>query len=193
MTITGTNLSGAGAVRFGGTAASFTPVSDTRITATAPAHAVGTVHVTVTTADGTTATSSADWFTYTPSADLSLTLTGPSTASPGSRITYTLTVRNDGPNAAESVTLSNNLPYGTQYTGVSTTQGTCTPPGKTVKTVTCDLGDIANGGSTSSGVTVKVTAKPGGGYLNDVATVSSSTFDPSAGNNSASLSTTVGK
>ena len=65
VTITGTNLIGATAVNFGGTAATgYTVNSATQITATSPAHAAGTIDVTVTTAGGTSATSAADNFTY---------------------------------------------------------------------------------------------------------------------------------
>ena len=65
VTITGTNLTGASVVNFGGsTATRFAVNSATSITATSPAEAVGTVDVTVTTANGTSATSSADHFTY---------------------------------------------------------------------------------------------------------------------------------
>ncbi len=53
VTITGTNLTGASAVTFGGTAASFTVNSATSITATTPAHAAGAVNVAVTTPGGT--------------------------------------------------------------------------------------------------------------------------------------------
>jgi hypothetical protein len=64
VTITGTNLSGATAVKFGATnATSFTVNSATSITAVSPA-GTGTVDVTVTTPEGTSATSSADQFTY---------------------------------------------------------------------------------------------------------------------------------
>src|SRR2546428_12996670 len=64
VTITGTNFSGAAAVRFGNNAAgSFTVNSATQITATSPA-GIGTVDVTVTTAGGTSATSTGDRFTY---------------------------------------------------------------------------------------------------------------------------------
>src|SRR6516162_10201501 len=64
VTITGTNFSGATAVRFGSNAAgSFTVDSATQITATSPT-GVGTVDVTVTTAGGTSAISSGDRFTY---------------------------------------------------------------------------------------------------------------------------------
>ncbi len=65
VTITGTNLQGASAVNFGGTAATaFTVNSGTKITATAPAGTAGTVDVTVTTVGGTSATSGADRYTY---------------------------------------------------------------------------------------------------------------------------------
>jgi hypothetical protein len=64
VTITGTNFTGASAVKFGSTnATSFTVNSTTSITAMSPA-GTGTVDVTVTTSGGTSATSSADQFTY---------------------------------------------------------------------------------------------------------------------------------
>ncbi|MGZ4712665.1 MAG: beta strand repeat-containing protein [Acidimicrobiia bacterium] len=65
VTIAGTNFTGATAVSFGGTAAaSFTFNNANQITATAPAHAAGTVDVTVTTVGGTSATGAADQFTF---------------------------------------------------------------------------------------------------------------------------------
>jgi hypothetical protein len=66
VSITGTNFTGATSVKFGSTnAASFKVNSDTSITAVSPA-GTGTVDVTVTTPSGTSATSSADRFTYGP-------------------------------------------------------------------------------------------------------------------------------
>ncbi|MBO0914052.1 IPT/TIG domain-containing protein, partial [Streptomyces laculatispora] len=53
VTLTGTNLATTSAVTFGGTAVSFTVVSDTQITAIAPAGPAGPTAVTVTTAGGT--------------------------------------------------------------------------------------------------------------------------------------------
>ncbi len=64
VTITGTGFTGATAVDFGTTpATNLTVVNDTTITADSPA-GTGTVDVTVTTPVGTSATSSADQFTY---------------------------------------------------------------------------------------------------------------------------------
>jgi hypothetical protein len=64
VTITGTGFAGATSVRFGGTAAAFTVVSSTQITATAPAHSAGTFFVTVTTAAGTSGEVTAARFTF---------------------------------------------------------------------------------------------------------------------------------
>ncbi|MGO9488216.1 MAG: IPT/TIG domain-containing protein [Solirubrobacteraceae bacterium] len=66
VTIEGTNLAGATAVDFGGTSATFTQKPDERIEAVAPPGAEGTVDVTVTTAAGTSPTSSRDHFSYVP-------------------------------------------------------------------------------------------------------------------------------
>ncbi len=65
VTITGTNLAGATAVTFGTTTVTtFTSDTDTQIVLNSPAGSAGPVDVTVTTADGTSATSVGDQFTY---------------------------------------------------------------------------------------------------------------------------------
>jgi hypothetical protein len=64
VTITGTNLSYPTAVNFGANPATILTNSSTQITVTSPAGSPGTVDVTVTTGGGTSATSSADQFTY---------------------------------------------------------------------------------------------------------------------------------
>ena len=67
VTISGHGLTGATAVSFGGSAGTGIVVnSDTSITVTTPAHAAGTVDVTVTTPGGTSSTSSADDYTFGP-------------------------------------------------------------------------------------------------------------------------------
>ena len=65
VVITGTNLTGATAVKFGSTnATAFTINSATQITATSPAGSAGTVDITIITAGGTSVTSTLDHFTY---------------------------------------------------------------------------------------------------------------------------------
>ncbi|MFG6489634.1 putative Ig domain-containing protein [Roseateles sp. BYS78W] len=65
VTLTGTNFSGSPTVSFGGTSGTGVTVnSSTSISVTAPAHAAGTIDITVTTTGGTSSTSAADRFTY---------------------------------------------------------------------------------------------------------------------------------
>lgn len=106
VTLMGTNLSAASEVKFGDTVANITASAASWITVTTPAHAAGTVDVTVTTAGGTSATSAWDQYTYVAGPTLT-------SASPSSGPT----------NGGTSVTLSGtNLAGATQVTfgGVST-------------------------------------------------------------------------
>src|SRR5207244_6608300 len=65
VTISGSHFTGASSVKFGATnASSYTVDTDGQITAVSPAHAAATVDITVTTVGGTSATSSADQFTF---------------------------------------------------------------------------------------------------------------------------------
>lgn len=67
VTVTGTNLTGATAVRFGQIASPHITVnSSTSITATTPSHKPAAVDVTVVASGATSATSSADTFTFVP-------------------------------------------------------------------------------------------------------------------------------
>lgn len=108
VTITGSGLSGATAVSFGGTpAASFAVVNDTTITATTAAHAAGVVDVTVVTPAGTA--TRANSFTYvllepeivvelpagTGLTDGAFTAVLPTTVA-GGQSTLTFTIRNEG-------------------------------------------------------------------------------------------------
>jgi alpha-tubulin suppressor-like RCC1 family protein len=87
VTITGTNFTGASAVKFGSAnATSFTVKSEGSITAVSPV-GTGTVDVTVTTPSGTSATSSADRFTYGPT----VSKVEPNHGSPSGGTTVTIT------------------------------------------------------------------------------------------------------
>ena len=109
VTITGSNFTGATAVDFGtghaGTDA--TVVSPSEITVNAPAESAATVDVTVTTPNGTSATSSADQFTYqaavaTPeNTTTSLSVPTLTFGSEGSPVAFTGTVA--GPSSADGV------------------------------------------------------------------------------------------
>ena len=120
VTITGTNFIGTPAptVSFGGTAATnVVVVSATSITCTSPPHGAGAVDVTATTQAGTTATSSADQFTYTTVPAPTVTGLSPTsgTTSGGTSVTIT------GTNLTGATAVSFG---GTAATGVSVVNAT---------------------------------------------------------------------
>jgi hypothetical protein len=116
VTITGTNLSGATVVSFGGKPAkSFTVDQDEHITATAPSsNTASTVDVTVTTDGGTSATSAADHFRYLPKPRVTHVSPGSGTKAGGTRVVITgsgftnVTVVRFGSKAASSVTVKSS-------------------------------------------------------------------------------------
>ncbi|MFN2545116.1 MAG: sortase [Actinomycetota bacterium] len=120
------------------------------------------------------------------SADLALTNGGsPDPASIGDDVTYHLVVTNNGPSDATNVQVSNTLPAGVTFVSATPDQGTCS---EFLGTVSCDLGDVANGAQVAIDVVVTATAS---GTLDDDATVSSPTTDLDNSNNSASASVQV--
>jgi len=125
-----------------------------------------------------------------PSADLGLTMVGPTSVKKGATFTYLLEVDNDGLVPATNVVLTDNLPFGAQYVTATTSQGSCNVAGKKVRTVTCDLGSIAAGGSATVAITIKAAARAGS-FINNIASLSGSTFDPDESNNTASVSTAI--
>ena len=95
-------------------------------------------------------------------------------------ITYVMTVANNGPSIASTVSLVNRLPGGTTYVSATSSQGSCS--GTT--TVTCALGNIANGAKPTVTVVAKATTV---GNLNDTTSVTAATSDPNSNNNSSRL------
>jgi alpha-tubulin suppressor-like RCC1 family protein len=88
VVITGTELSGATSVTFGGESATFKITSSTSITATAPAAAgAGIVDVQVTTPGGSSTLSTKDHYTYAPAVESVAPSTGP--AAGGTTVTVT--------------------------------------------------------------------------------------------------------
>ncbi|MFJ5801520.1 IPT/TIG domain-containing protein [Streptomyces decoyicus] len=122
VTLTGTGLATASAVRFGATpAASFTVVSDTHITAVAPA-GTGTVPVTVTTPGGTS-----NGISYTYSAAPILSGVSPNQGPTSGGNTVTLT----GANLTGATAVTFGATPATSFTVVSPTQITAVVPAAT--------------------------------------------------------------
>jgi len=130
-----------------------------------------------------------------PSADVRVTVSGPDSAPQGAQVTYLITVSNLGPDTAHNVVLTNPIPAGSRFVGISTTRGTCAKPSR--GSISCSLGDLAKDDSGVSALSVKLTVKAGS-TVTDLASASSTTngagaatADPDTSNNWTSLTTTV--
>ena len=126
-----------------------------------------------------------------PSADMSVTLTTFSTVKSGTPLKYLIVAKNNGPDAAAAVSVTDTVPAGTTFASVVTTAGSCTaPPVGGTGTVACTLSAMPSGSKMSITLVVNVTASAGS-VITDKASVASTTFDPKKGNNQAQKSTTV--
>ena len=120
-----------------------------------------------------------------PSADLSIAKSdSPDPVNVRSNLTYTITVKNNGPSGATGVTMTDPLPATATFVSSTSSQGNCTG----TATVTCNLGSLNNGAAAT--VTIVVTPTQAGG-LSNTATVAANEADPVASNNSATETTTV--
>lgn len=118
-------------------------------------------------------------------ADLALTLSGaPDPVTVGSKLTYTITVTNNGTETAGAVTVSDALPANTSFSSASTTQGSCTG----TASITCNLGDLTPGAT----ATITLVIKPlSAGELSNTASAGTSTQELNPADDSATAVTTV--
>lgn len=124
------------------------------------------------------------------SSDLAITKTGPAAVTVGSTIPYEIKVNNLGPDAATGVTVTDQLPKGTDYSSVKTSAGTCSRAGNKV---TCTIGGMAvDSATTDTTATITLTVKATkAGTVTNEATVAADQADPVAGNSKASAKTTI--
>ncbi len=120
-----------------------------------------------------------------PTADLSISKSdSPDPVTVGNSLSYTLAVTNYGPNAADSVVVTDILPAGVTFVSSTTTQGSCSG----TSTITCNLGTI----NSVAGATITIVVTPtSGGSIANSATVASTTNDPNSANDSTTTTTTV--
>lgn len=142
-------------------------------------------------------------FCTAPSSDLSVTVAdSPDPVEQGSQLTYTITVANAGPAAAENVALGAEIPHlnpsgGATAVAATAAAGTCTLPTGETGAVGCSLGTLAAGASTTVNVTFQVGATALGLLSNRLNTfglgtsVTSTSNDPVRANNSATVTTLV--
>ena len=182
VSITGVNLTEASGVRFGTHAAtSFTVNSPSSITAVAPAGAVGTVDVTVTTAAGTSPTGPADRFTYASAPTVSkLSVKGGSALG-----ATTVTITGANLNAASAVSFGAN-PAASFHVNSPTSITAVSPPaiaGTVDVRVTTAVGESASSKRDRFAYTPKIEGiTPAGGSVEGgtIVTIDGAGFAPGA-------------
>jgi large repetitive protein len=124
-----------------------------------------------------------DTNTLTPQADLEIAKIGPANVVPGTNVVYTITVTNKGLSNATDVQVDDPTPAGLSFVSNTGACATAFP---------CDLGVMAPNTSKTITVTYSVPSDYVGTSIANTATVSSTTPDPVAGNNSKTSTATVG-
>ncbi|HEY6402189.1 MAG TPA: CARDB domain-containing protein, partial [Blastocatellia bacterium] len=124
-------------------------------------------------------------------ADLAISKTAaPNPVISGSNLTYTITLTNKGPDAAESVTVTDILPEATVFSSCSATGGGVCNGTENNRAVT--FASLAPGASATITLVVNVKCSvANGAIVNNTATISSATFDSEQSNNTATIATTV--
>ncbi|HKT87000.1 MAG TPA: hypothetical protein VJQ59_01095, partial [Candidatus Sulfotelmatobacter sp.] len=143
---------------------------------------------------GASSSTATDVVASATQADLALTTAAsPSTVLAGNDITYTQTVRNNGPAAATGVTFTEATPTNTTYQSVSAPVGwTCTTPAVgATGTVTCTNPSLNAGSAANISVVVNVPATVTAASITAASSVSATTSDPNSSNNSTSVTTPV--
>jgi len=106
----------------------------------------------------------------------------------GSNLVYTSVVNNAGPNNATAVKFTQTLPSNVTFVSANSGQGT--PCSFASNTVSCDLGNITSG--LSSSVVTTVTPLSAGSLATGI-TVTGAVFDPKPDNSTITVTTTVTK
>src|SRR6476620_9724983 len=108
----------------------------------------------------------------------------------GNDLTYTVTVTNNGPDAATSITVTDNLPAESAFVSCSSTGGGVCGGSGNNQIVT--FASLASGQSETITFVANVNCSIADGtMINNTATVSSLTFDPDTTNNSSTTTTTA--
>lgn len=131
----------------------------------------------------------------TAGADLLLSKSvSPAPAAAGSVVTYTLTVRNDGPSPATGLVVRDPLPTGFVITGGTAPAGWTCSSDTDNSVRTCSLaGNFAPGAQASITITAQVptTGTNSSGTVSNTAQVTATTPDPVPANNAGSVGLTV--
>ncbi len=141
---------------------------------------------------GTSNNTATDTTEVVANADLAVTKTAsPATVHAGENVTYTVKATNGGPSEARSVVVSDVLPASLTFVTAVPATANCTVAGVQHRSVTCQLGNLAAGTTSTISIVARVDPSTRRGTITNNAVVSSQTPDPNPDNNHDSATTNV--
>lgn len=160
------------------------------INATLPTAATSGQSITATATDAQGNTSEFSACIAYGAADLSVAhVVSPSPAPAGTTVTYTITVTNNGPDAAQAITVTDNLPATVTFVNCSASGGTC---GGSGNNRTISFASLASAAMATATLTATVGCNvTNGAIIDNTASAAATTRDPASGNNSATASLTA--
>lgn len=175
-----------------GTPATFTFVFNVSPAATGSINNTATISAASDSTPGNNSSSTSA--TTSQSADLTIVKAGPAAVTAGSNITYTITAANAGPANAANVTITDTLPANTTFVSNTQTGGptfACSNPAVgAAGTITCTLASFAAGANATFAFVVNVPPSATG-TVNNTASISSTTADPTPGNGSSNAGAVI--
>ncbi|MEP6484239.1 MAG: hypothetical protein ABJB01_07300 [Rudaea sp.] len=160
------------------------------LTITATVNQPGTITNTATktaedqTDPNTTNNTSSSSLSGAPSADVAVTKSGPAAVTAGNTVVYTVTIVNNGPSDAASVSVTDTTPSGLTFVSNA---GDCTTA------YPCSLGTLVNGETRTITSTYSVPSNyTAPTTITNTATATSTTPDPNTANNSGTTSANLG-
>lgn len=132
-----------------------------------------------------------------PTTDVAVAVTGPSSlnvSSGATNATYTITVTNNGPNAAQGVVLTDTLPAGTTFVSLAQASGTdgFTLSNSGTSATATATGTLASGATDTFTLVVSAPSSlANGSTVTDTASVTASNPDSNTANNTATTTATV--
>jgi uncharacterized repeat protein (TIGR01451 family) len=127
-----------------------------------------------------------------PQADIGVQKVGPASAAPDSDVSYTITVNNSGPDAGDSVSLTDTLPGTMTFASITQDSGPAFTCGNSGPAVTCSILSLAAGTTATFTLTGYIPAGTASGTtFTNTAKVKTTTTDPNPDNNSSLTELTV--
>lgn len=151
------------------------------VVAQASASATSIANSATVTASNAASASAGATTTVTPLADVAVSVTAPPSASAGGNVTFTVSVTNNGPSTAQTLSVAYPTPPGLSFVSAA---GACNTSGS------CSIASLAPSATVLISVTYSIPPAMTG-TITQSATVSAATTDPTPGNNNASGTTTI--